>query len=80
MVKTFFEIISRNRGHSLLRNHISCARTADRERKKFTRICMDIEGKRRISLLDIKIVKMCNWDMIAYYILKHNMCKSDYSN
>ena len=39
--------ISRNRGHSLVRNHISCARTADRERKKFTRICMDIEGKRR---------------------------------
>ena len=29
---------------------------------------MDIEGKRRISLLDVKIVKMCNWIMIAYYI------------
>ena len=71
--------ISRNRGHSLLRNHVSCARTADRERKKYIRICMDIEGKRRISLLDMKIVKMCNWNMIAYYILKHNMYKSDYS-
>ena len=41
---------------------------------------MDIEGKRRISLLNTKIVKMCDWIMIAYYILKHNIEKSDYSN
>ena len=41
---------------------------------------MDIEGKKQISLLDMKIVKMCNWIMIAYYILKHNMYKSGYSN
>ena len=33
---------------------------------------MDIEGKRRISLVNMKIVKMCNLITIAYYILKHN--------
>ena len=36
-----------------------------------------IEGKRRLSLLDMQIAKMCNWIMIAYYILKHNIYKSD---
>ena len=35
---------------------------------------MDIQGKRRISLLDMKIVKMCNWIMIAYYILRNIIC------
>ena len=35
---------------------------------------MDIEGKRRISVLDMKIVKMCNWIMIAYYILRNIIC------
>ena len=41
---------------------------------------MDIEGKRRISRLDMKIVKMWNWIMIAYYIVKHNINRWDYSN
>lgn len=39
----------------------------------FTGVCMEHAAKKRISLDDVKKVKLCNCSMVGYYTTRQNM-------